>query len=560
MNKSILLAACVVLGVSLVSPAVARQASSNRPVSTDAPASSDSKAGDKKKDGAEKPRAFTVHPDEPSVTHHTVTIAGQPVHYTATAGTITLFDEDKDNKPTAKMFYISYRRTERSHAEYERFVKDFRAQRGEDATPPSNFPDPATRPITFSFNGGPGSSSVWLHLGVFGPMRVDYVDEAGNPGPPPYRVVENAYSLLDVSDFVFIDPVSTGFSRSEEGVSEKDFHGLESDIASVAEFIRRFLSSDQRWGSPKFVAGESYGTTRAAGLASHLNNRHGIAVNGVMLVSAVLQFGTIRFGEGNDAPYMLFLPSYAATAHYHKKLPERYQRMPLDVFLKEVEAFSIGEYATALLKGTEISGEERDRIAQRVADYTGLSPVFVQRANLRVSQGRFSKELLRDESRTVGRFDSRFKGIDRDDAGETYDFDPSYAAIRANYTMAFNGYIRSELGYTSDLSYEILTNVRPWSFDSAGENRYVNVAERLRDVMHQQPYMRVYLGSGYYDLATPYFAADLTRSHMMLAPERRENFVTCYYEGGHMMYLHRPSLQQMREDLVRFYRETAVGE
>lgn len=507
----------------------------------------------------DKPAPFVIHPDTPSVTHHTVTIAGRPVHYTATAGTITLFDERKDNTPTARVFYISYRKTERPHAEHERLVADFRASNPESATPPSNFPDPLTRPITFSFNGGPGSSSVWLHMGVFGPRRVDYADDTGNPGPPPYRVVDNEFSLLDISDFVFIDPVSTGFSRAEEGVSPKDFHGVEPDIASVAEFIRRFLTTEQRWTSPKFIAGESYGTTRAAGLAEHLHNRHGIAVNGVLLVSAVLQFGTLRFDVGNDTPFIVFLPTYAATAHYHRALPERYQRMLLPEFLREVEAFAIGEYATALLKGSSITDEEKDRIARRLADYTGLPHRFILRSNLRVNQQRFSKELLRERSRTVGRFDSRFTGIDRDDAGEGYEYDASYAAIRANYTQSFNAYVRDDLNYTSDLSYEILTNVQPWSFDPAGTNRYLNVAERLRAVMHQQPYLRVHLASGYYDLATPHFAADLTRDHMHLAPERRANFVTDYYEGGHMMYLHRPSLAKMRADLVRFYNETPTG-
>ncbi|HBS29144.1 MAG TPA: peptidase S10 [Phycisphaerales bacterium] len=553
----ILLAAFLASSLVLAPASLARQASSNTPASA-ADARPDAQKPDAKKDDA-RPKPFVVHPEAPSVTHHTVTIAGQPVHYTATAGTLTLFDEDKDNKPTAKIFYISYRRTERPHADYEKFVKDFKAQKGEDATPPSNYPDASTRPITFSFNGGPGSSSVWLHLGVFGPKRVNYIDEAGHPGPPPYRVIENAYSLLDVSDFVFIDPVSTGYSRAEEGVSEKDFHGVESDIASVAEFIRRFLTTDQRWGSPKFVAGESYGTTRAAGLTDFLNDRHGIAVNGVVLVSAVLEFGSIRFAPGNDAPFMLFMPSYAASAHFHKRCAERYQRMPLDVFLNEVRDYTLGEYGSALLKGSTITDEEKDRVAQRLSEYTGLSAEYLKRANLRVSQPRFCKELLRDASRTVGRFDSRFTGIDIDDAGESYEYDPSYAAIRSNYTQAFNGFVRGELGYTSDLSYEILTNVQPWSFDPAGNNRPLNVAERLRGVMHEQPYLRVLLASGYYDLATPFFAADFTRDHMMLAPDRRGNFTTKYYEGGHMMYLHRPSLEQMRKDLLEFYRETPAG-
>lgn len=493
-----------------------------------------------------------IYPEAAAITHHTVLLRGEPLHYTARAGVLTL--ADRENKPTANIFFVSYRRTLEAHADFEKRVAAWK-EAGSTGPEPTNFHDPATRPLTFSFNGGPGSSSVWLHLGIFGPKRVDYVDEKGNPGPPPYGVVDNEHTLLDLSDFVFIDPVSTGYSRAEEGTSEKDFHGVESDIDSVAEFIRRFLSEEQRWRSPRFIAGESYGTTRASGLAQRLHDQHGIALNGVILVSAAMQFGAIRFDTGNDLPYVLFLPTYAATAHYHGLLSPDLQARPLAEFIKEVEAFAIGEYAAALAQGTNLGEADAQSIAERMASYTGLSADYLRRARLRVEIGRFTKEALRQRGLTVGRFDTRFTGRDRDDAGERNDFDPSYAVIRANYTESFNAYIREELGFKSDLPYEILTNVSPWSYAPAGNNRYLDVAERLRAAMHQQPHLRVLLASGYFDLATPHFAADYVMSHMGLAPDLLANVSTRYYEGGHMMYVHRPSRERLKQDLDAFYGE-----
>lgn len=492
-------------------------------------------AQDDKETKPETP-AYVTYPEEPSVTYHSVEIDGTTVHYQATAGTLTLA-RNSDNEPTAKVFYISYRKTEGAVGE------------GDEPT----FPDPYTRPLTFSFNGGPGSSSVWLHLGVFGPKRVAPIDEFGNPGPPPHMVIENEYSLLDQSDFVFIDPVSTGFSRAEEGTSAKDFHGVNEDIRSVAEFIRIFLGRDNRWSSPKYIAGESYGTTRAAGLANELQNSHGISLNGVMLVSSILNFTTARFDVGNDLPYPLFLPSFAATSHYHGKLASKYQRMELPEFLKEVEEFAMTDYTLALMQGDRLSDKEREDIAKKLSGYLGIDQDYIQDVNLRVNMPRFPKEVLRDEGYTVGRFDSRFKGRDREDAGESHDYDPSYAAIRSIYTESMNDYLRRELGYESDMRYEILTNVWPWSFRGVGDNQYLNIADRLRGVMHQIPSMRVFIASGYYDLATPYFATDWTVDHMFLRPEVRENVETHYYEAGHMMYMRETQLKKLRDDLVGFY-------
>ena len=479
---------------------------------------------------------YTVYPDEPAVTYHEVEIDGETVHYQATARVIPLLSTD-ENEPTARVFSIAYRK--------------MTGPVGDDGEP--EFPEPGSRPITFSFNGGPGSSSVWLHLGVFGPVRVDPIDEFGNPGPPPHTVIPNEYSLLDRSDFVFIDPVSTGYSRAAEGTSEKAFHGVNEDIASVAEFIRVYLGRENRWASPKYIAGESYGTTRAAGLAKELHDTHGVSLNGVILVSAILNFQTARFVVGNDLPYPLFLPSYAATAHFHDQLDPRYQRMDLEEFLDEVEAFAMTDYTVALARGTALPEREREEIAARLAGYTGLDKGFIEDANLRVNMPRFPKELLRDEGRTVGRFDSRFTGVDRDDAGERYDYDPSYAAIRSIYTESMNDHLRRGLGYESDMRYEILTSVWPWSFEGAGTNRFTNVAERLRAVMHMIPSMRVFVASGYYDLATPYLATDYTIDHMFLDESVRDNVETHYYEAGHMMYVRESQLSALRDDLVGFY-------
>ncbi len=494
-------------------------------------------------DKSGSPTDFVAYPDSPSVTYHSVDIAGQTVHYQATAGTLVL-PKGKDNKPGARVFYIAYRKTNGPIAE--------------GASP--SFPDPATRPLTFSFNGGPGSSSVWLHLGVFGPRRVDHIDDFGNPGAPPHVVVPNEHSLLDQSDFVFIDPVSTGYSRAEDGTSEKDYHGLDPDIDAVAEFIRLYLGREDRWASPRFMAGESYGTTRAAGLVQELQETHGIATNGVILVSAVLNFQTIRFNIGNDLPHILYLPTFAAVAHFHNALPPEQQSRDLQEFLAEVERFAVHDYTVALMQGASLSEPERERIAGKLATYTGLSKEYVLRTNLRPDMPRFPKELLRERGLTVGRLDARYTAQDRDDAGESYEFDPSYTAIRSIYTESMNDYLRRELNYRSDLRYEILTSVWPWSYAGAGDNRYANVAERLRNTMQQLPFMRVFVASGYHDLATPYFATEYTMNHLMVRPELQDNIEIHEYEAGHMMYVSLSELAKLKRDLDGFYQRTLEGQ
>lgn len=467
--------------------------------------------------------------DRESVTHHAITIGDQRIEYTAKAGTLVL--ENEAGEPQASIFYVAYMK--------------------------KGVPDAAKRPLTFSFNGGPGSASVWLHLGVLGPRRV-VMDDEGHALPPPYRLEDNASSLLDVTDLVFIDPVSTGYSRPAPGKEEKDFHGLEEDIESVGQFVRRWVSRNQRWSSPKFLIGESYGTTRASALVDHLQQRHGMFFNGAMLVSSILNFGTARFDVGNDLPYPLFLPTYTATAWFHGKLPADLAGS-LQAALDESREFALGGYWSALAKGDQLGDEERGQVAEKLARLTGLSKEFLERANLRPEIFRFTKELLRTEGKTVGRLDSRFTGFDRDEAGERPEFDPSYAAIQGPYTGTLNAYVRGELGFESDLDYEILGGrIRRWSYDDF-ENRYVNVAENLRAAMVKNPSLRVHVANGYYDLATPFFATEYTFGHLGLPAGLAGNLSMSYYEAGHMMYIRKVELVRLKENLATFIRQSAGG-
>lgn len=461
--------------------------------------------------------------DHAVTTEHQTVIAGKKIKYTATAGTMML-DQEGDG-PRARIFYIAYTK------------KDVRKE--------------LPRPVTFSFNGGPGSSSVWLHLGFAGPKRVLMKDD-GSPLPPPYRLVDNDYSLLDETDLVFIDPVTTGFSRSVPEEKAGHFHGLEEDIRCVGDFIRLYTARSGRWGSPKILMGESYGTTRAAGLSEYLYSRYGMTLNGVILVSSILDFQTTDFDPGNDYPAVLYLPSYTATAWYHGRLDEELQA-DLKKALAESEEFALGEYSRALLLGDRLDEKTRSEVAVKLARLTGLSERYVRQSNLRIRIYRFVKELLRSEMRTAGRLDSRFKGKDRDSAGESYEYDPSYAAIYGPFSTLLNDYVRNELGYENDLPYEILTGrVHPWNY---GKNRsgYVNVSMRLRDAMTENPDLKVFVANGYYDLATPYFATAYTFSHMNLDESIRGNVTMGFYEAGHMMYIHRESLVKLRKDLSEFY-------
>ncbi len=462
------------------------------------------------------------------ITHHQITIGGVELKYTVTAGTVVLKEEtdrEKDYEgetPKAQFFFVAY-------------VKD-----GEE--------NPAGRPLTFSFNGGPGSSSVWLHMGLLGPRRVVMQEEGGLP-KPPFRLTDNEYSLLDTTDLVFIDPVGTGYSRPADGEKGKQFHGFKKDIESVGDFIRLYTTRYNRWLSPKFLIGESYGTTRASALSGYLQQRHGMYLNGIMLVSTVLDFGTIDFTPGNELPYVLFLPSYAATAWYHGALQDA---GTLENLLAEVEAFAVDEYAPALLKGAALSGEARSAIIEKLARYTGISADYLDRSNLRVSDFRFFKELLRSRGRTVGRLDSRFLGIDKDTLGEGTYNDPSYTNLIGPYTAGLYDYVRRELHFEKDISYEILTGkVHPWSY-AEHENQHVYVGETLRQAMTINPHLKVFIANGYYDLATPYFATEYVFNHLGLDETLRGNLSMAYYEAGHMMYIHQPALVQMKKDLAGF--------
>ncbi|MEW5902359.1 MAG: peptidase S10, partial [Acidobacteriota bacterium] len=422
------------------------------------------------------------------------------------------------------------------------------------------------------FNGGPGSSSVWLHLGGWGPRRVMMTEE-GFSAKPPFGLTDNENSLLDVTDLVFIDPVSTGYSRPLPGENKTQFHGVGEDVASVGEFIRLYVTRFERWLSPKFILGESYGTTRAAGLAGFLQGRtHGMYLNGIVLVSCVLDFQTIMFAPGNNLSYVLFLPHYAATAWYHKKLEPALQEKSLKEVLAEVENFSLNEYSVALLKGNRLSKEETEKIAAKVADYSGLSREYVGRSNLRLRHDRFVKELLRADFRTVGRLDSRFKGQDADAAGETYEFDPASAAIQGAFSTMLNHYLRTELKYKEDLPYAIYGNVYPWNFLSSPEEagpmtmpaarmRFglggLNVAETLRRAMSENPFLQVFCANGYYDGATPYFGTEYTFSQIGLNGEFAGRVQMGYYEAGHMMYIHKPSIVKLKADLAEFIRRAS---
>jgi carboxypeptidase C (cathepsin A) len=480
----------------------------------------------------EKKEEKPIPVDQLVESKHSITIDGQELKYSVITGTMVLKEETTDRekeaegeKPKAQVFFTAY-------------TKD-------------NVQDKSKRPVTFSFNGGPGSSSVWMHLGMLGPRRVVLTFEGDLP-QPPFQLTDNEYSLLDETDLVFIDPVSTGYSRPVEGQKPKEWHGFKKDIQSLGDFIRLYITRYGRWLSPKFLIGESYGTTRAAGLAGYLQERHGLYLNGVMLISSVLDFTTIDFNLNNDLPYILFLPSYAATAWYHRALG---LRRPLERLLAEVEEFALGEYATALLKGHKITRREQEGIVEKLARYTGLSPAYIQRSNMRISDQHFFKELLRERNRTVGRLDSRFLGRDRLGVTEQPEYDPLLTNVTGPYTAAFYDYVRSELKFESDLPYEILnwTFVNPWSY-AEFENQYVNVAETLRQAMTTNPHLRIFVANGYYDLGTPYFASEYTFNHLGLDESLRGNVSMGYYEAGHMMYIHMPSLEEIKRDLVEFIR------
>lgn len=481
-----------------------------------------------------QPPADAPPADDLVSTSHTVTTAAGELAYTATAGRIVLREEVltdgafDGHQPKAEMFVVAYT---------------------------LDGADPATRPVTFAFNGGPGSSSVWLHLGLLGPRRVRSGD-VDDAVPPPYSVVDNVETLLAHSDLVFIDPMSTGFTRAVKGGKPGAYHGFTGDRDAVAEMIRLWTTRNNRWLSPKFLAGESYGTLRAAALAGHLADRHGMALNGVMLISSVIDMATIRFTPGNDAPYALFLPTYAALAHYHGKHPDR----TLQDVVAEATELAERDYPWALARGARLTAEEKQDMASRVAAVTGLDVDYVLRANLRIEHQHFYAELRRREGLTIGRLDGRFTATPENQNASTITVDASYSAIQAPYTAAANHYLRAELEYTSDLTYEIISEkVQPWSY-AEFENRAVCVVEDLAKAMRGNPFLKVHVAFGYHDGATPFAAAEHTLAQLGIPDSLRGNISRRYYEAGHMMYVHEPSRIAQSADLGAFIQWATGGE
>lgn len=469
----------------------------------------------------ETPRPAEVKEEPPIVTKHSIRAGSRQLNYTVTTGFMPLKNAVSGDTE-ARMFYMAYTL---------------------DGTP-------AGRPLMFSFNGGPGSASVWLHLGALGPRRIKMLDDGMLP-PPPYEMEDNQQTWLTETDMVFIDPVGTGYSRAMKPELAAKFFGVNGDIESVGEFIRLYLGRNERWMSPLFLVGESYGTTRAAGLSNWLFD-HGMALNGISLISTVMNFQTIRFANNNDMPLVLILPSYATTAWYHKKLSPALQSKSVEQVAQEARLFAANEYMPAMLRIDSLSASEKQTLLDRFSMYTGLSKDFVDRNNFRVDLDEFNKELLRSERRTTGRLDSRFKGIDRDAAGEGTDGDPSINAIRPPYTAAFNSYVRGELSYKSDVEYYILGGgvTGPWNYNVT--NAYADTSIPLKDAMAKNPYMRVMIAAGYYDMATPFYAAEYTVSAMNLDPTLRKNISFTYYDSGHMMYIEKGSLKKLKDDAAAF--------
>ncbi len=467
--------------------------------------------------------------------HRQITLNGRVLRYTSRAGVLPMKDED--GKLRASIFFVAYTL--------------------------DGVADAAHRPITFAYNGGPGSSSVWLHMGALGPRRVLLSDE-GDALPAPYRLVDNTDTWLDFTDLVFIDPVLTGYSRPAAGQDKSQFTGIEEDIASVGDFIRLYTTRYQRWPSPKFLAGESYGTFRSAGVGNYLQQRHGMYVTGITLISSVLDLKTLEFAVGHDLPYALYLPSYTAVAWYHKKLPAELQSAGLEAAVQQARAFAMGDYNHALMMGSRLPAAERQRIRAQLARFTGLSESFLEESDLRVTDTHFFKELERADGHTIGRLDARFLGRDRDMAGEGPEYDPSYAAIQGPFSAVLNNYVRDELGYHNDLTYELLGGrVQPWNWggDSAGYTNLnsINVAERLRAAMTQNPHLHVLVANGWFDMATPFGATEYTFAHLGGDPKLLDRVRLTYYPAGHMMYIEKSARQQLTTDVRAFY-SWALGE
>jgi carboxypeptidase C (cathepsin A) len=458
-------------------------------------------------------------------TTHVINGPDWQLEYQATTGTMVineeLVEDDKfsGHKPKAEVFVTSY------------------VAAGGDID----------RPVVFAFNGGPGSSSVWLHLGLFGPRRV-LAGDVDDPQRAPYGITDNLETLLRYADLVFIDPMTTGYTRAVVGGKPTEYHGYARDRDLVGEVIRIWLGRNQRWLSPKFLAGESYGTTRAASLAGHLITRHGIALNGIILISAVLDFGTIRFTRGNDLPYVHFLPTYAATAAYHQGLPTA----EVEERIERARTFAVETYAPALARGSRLTDEERSALATQMSELIGLDAGYIERARFRIEHRHFFAELLRDRGLDTGRLDTRFTMTPANLNNEVQETDPSHMFIFFPYTAAFNQYVRAELEFHSDLEYEILTGrVQPWSYKEF-EGRAVTTTEELSAALRAQPDLRVYVGFGYYDAATPFSASESVLDHLDVPAETTDKIIRKYYPAGHMTYVHEESRVAQSADIAAF--------
>lgn len=472
-----------------------------------------------------KPEAPAPKEDS-SVTDHKININGKSIPYKASASTILLRDDK--NQPTALIYSTAYTRSD---------MKDF-----------------SERPIAFIYNGGPGSASIWLHMGAFGPKRVVTKDAAATP-PAPYKIVDNKSTLLDKADLVFIDPVGTGFSHAVGDAKDKDFWGVDQDVKSLAQFINIYISRNKRWNSPKFLIGESYGTFRSVALAEYLQSNDGISVNGIVLISSVLDMGTLSFSSGDDRSYIFYIPTYAATAWYYNVLKNRPDS--LNTFLDDARQFASTEYAAALMKGSKLSNIEEADIAWKLERFTGLSKEYWIKAHLRVVLPQFQAELQRNRGLTIGRYDARFKGETYDLLTEYAEFDPSFSGILSAFTAAFNSYVRRDLKFGNNKTYKVLPNEPGRSWDwKHGRGSYFpgapNVEDDLIRLMIENPYLKVQVENGIFDMATPFFATEYTIDHLFLPGNARDRIRLNYYKAGHMMYLHKEDLAKLKFNVGGF--------
>ncbi|MEW6381569.1 MAG: peptidase S10 [bacterium] len=544
-----LIAAVVVFVMCPAAPGRARGATQDPPV---AKTTTEPAGGEQQSPDTTGKKADESNTKELSVTHREITVNGQTLRYTATAGYLEIKEES--GQPKADLFFVAYERDDRKNK--------------------------GKWPLTFAFNGGPGAASVFLHLGALGPRRIFLKDEGKNASPP-YRLLDNEYTWLNFTDLVFVDPIGTGYSRppsrpdsesgagsgeksgttghhagARSGIDPKRFYSFREDINLAGDFIRLYVTRFGRWSSPKFIAGESYGATRAAELAGFLQDKVNLNLNGLVLISPALDFQTIMFNQGNDLPCSLFLPTYTAAAWYHKKLSPDLQSSDLPRLLKEAEGWAMNEYSLALLKGAALSGSERDRVIEKLARYTSLSPTYISSHNLRISHIDFTRELLRKEHRIIGLLDGRFEGPDPD-AGQEYDeYDPSLFLVMGPFGAAMSDYVRNELKYVNDLQYEVLNEEvnRSWNWGLGHHEGqgFTNVTATLREAISKNKYLKVLIAAGYYDLTTPYFATDYTVSHLGLDPGLQGNVTIAYYDVGHQIYVHLPSLKKLTSDVANF--------